>query len=77
MDAANILKPLLARGELRVIGATTLAEYRKIERDSALARRFSPVTVEEPSRRGHGRDPARPARRVRGRTTASSSTTRR
>ena len=49
MDAANILKPLLARGELRVIGATTLAEYRKIERDSALARRFSPVTVEEPS----------------------------
>ena len=49
MDAANILKPLLARGELKVIGATTLAEYRKIERDSALARRFSPVTVEEPS----------------------------
>jgi ATP-dependent Clp protease ATP-binding subunit ClpC len=49
MDAANILKPMLARGELRVIGATTLAEYRKIERDSALARRFSPVTVEEPS----------------------------
>jgi ATP-dependent Clp protease ATP-binding subunit ClpC len=49
MDAANILKPLLARGELRVIGATTLSEYRKIERDSALARRFSPVTVEEPS----------------------------
>src|SRR4051794_28465256 len=49
MDAANILKPLLARGELRVIGATTLAEYRKIERDSALARRFSPVMVEEPS----------------------------
>ena len=49
MDAANILKPLLARGELRVIGATTLAEYRKIERDSALARRFSPVTIEEPS----------------------------
>ncbi len=49
MDAANMLKPLLARGELRVIGATTLAEYRAIERDSALARRFSPVTVEEPS----------------------------
>src|SRR3954467_6189141 len=49
MDPANTLKPLLARGELRVIGATTLAEYRKIERDSALARRFSPVTVEEPS----------------------------
>jgi ATP-dependent Clp protease ATP-binding subunit ClpC len=49
MDAANMLKPLLARGELRVIGATTLAEYRSIERDSALARRFSAVTVEEPS----------------------------
>ncbi|MDA0174450.1 ATP-dependent Clp protease ATP-binding subunit [Solirubrobacter taibaiensis] len=49
MDAANILKPLLARGELRVIGATTLAEYRKIERDSALARRFSTVTIDEPS----------------------------
>ncbi|MET0817940.1 MAG: ATP-dependent Clp protease ATP-binding subunit [Solirubrobacteraceae bacterium] len=49
MDAANMLKPMLARGELRVVGATTLAEYRKIERDSALARRFSPVTVEEPS----------------------------
>jgi len=49
MDAANMLKPMLARGEVRVIGATTLAEYRRIERDSALARRFSPVTVEEPS----------------------------
>src|SRR3954464_11369184 len=49
MDAANMLKPMLARGELRVIGATTLAEYRNIERDSALARRFSPVMVEEPS----------------------------
>jgi ATP-dependent Clp protease ATP-binding subunit ClpC len=49
MDAANMLKPLLARGELRVIGATTLAEYRSIERDGALARRFSAVTVDEPS----------------------------
>src|SRR6201995_3086765 len=49
MDAANILKPLLARGELRVIGATTLAEYRRIERDSALARPFSAVMVDEPS----------------------------
>src|SRR5829696_8551102 len=49
MDAANMLKPMLARGELRVIGATTLAEFRKIERDGALARRFSPVTVDEPS----------------------------
>ena len=49
MDAANMLKPMLARGELRMIGATTLAEYRRIERDGALARRFSPVTVDEPS----------------------------
>jgi ATP-dependent Clp protease ATP-binding subunit ClpC len=49
MDAANMLKPMLARGELRMIGATTLAEYRKIERDAALARRFSPVLVDEPS----------------------------
>jgi ATP-dependent Clp protease ATP-binding subunit ClpC len=49
MDAANILKPMLARGELRMIGASTLAEYRKIERDAALARRFSAVMVEEPS----------------------------
>ncbi|HET8951860.1 MAG TPA: ATP-dependent Clp protease ATP-binding subunit [Solirubrobacteraceae bacterium] len=49
MDAANILKPMLARGELRMVGATTLAEYRAIERDGALARRFSPVMVEEPS----------------------------
>jgi ATP-dependent Clp protease ATP-binding subunit ClpC len=49
MDAANMLKPLLARGELRLIGATTLSEYRSIERDGALARRFSAVTVDEPS----------------------------
>ncbi len=49
MDAANILKPLLARGELRMVGATTLSEYRRIERDAALARRFSPVTIEAPS----------------------------
>lgn len=50
VDAANILKPLLARGEVQVIGATTLNEYRKyIEKDSALERRFSPVTVSEPS----------------------------
>ena len=49
-DAANILKPSLARGELQVIGATTLAEYRKnIEKDAALERRFQPVTVGEPS----------------------------
>ena len=50
IDAANILKPLLARGEIQVIGATTLNEYRKyIEKDSALERRFSPVMVNEPS----------------------------
>ncbi len=50
MDAANILKPLLARGELQIIGATTLDEYRKyIEKDKALARRFQPVMVNEPS----------------------------
>ena len=50
MDAANILKPMLARGELQTIGATTLEEYRKyIEKDAALERRFTPVQVEEPS----------------------------
>lgn len=50
VDAANILKPLLARGEVQVIGATTLNEYRKyIEKDAALERRFSPVTVGEPT----------------------------
>ncbi len=50
VDAANILKPSLARGELQCIGATTLDEYRKhIERDAALERRFQPIVVEEPS----------------------------
>ena len=50
MNAANILKPALSRGEIQVIGATTFAEYRKhIEKDSALERRFQPVTVAEPS----------------------------
>ena len=50
MDAANILKPALARGELRTIGATTLDEYRKyFEKDRALERRFQVVMVEEPS----------------------------
>ena len=50
MNAANILKPALSRGEIQVIGATTLTEYRKyIEKDSALGRRFQPVMVEEPS----------------------------
>jgi ATP-dependent Clp protease ATP-binding subunit ClpB len=50
VDAANLLKPMLARGELRAVGATTLDEYRKhIEKDAALERRFQPVTVGEPS----------------------------
>ncbi len=51
IDASNILKPSLARGELQLIGATTIMEYRKyIEKDAALERRFQPVTVEEPSK---------------------------
>lgn len=51
MDAANILKPSLARGEIQLIGATTIEEYRKyIEKDAALERRFQPITVEEPSK---------------------------
>ena len=50
IDASNILKPVLARGELQIIGATTIDEYRKyIEKDSALERRFQPIMVEEPS----------------------------
>ena len=49
MDAGNLLKPALARGELQVIGATTLKEYRAIEKDAALERRFQPVTVAEPT----------------------------
>ena len=50
MDAANLIKPALARGELHAIGATTLDEYRKyVEKDAALARRFQPIMVEEPS----------------------------
>src|SRR6201999_1371981 len=49
-DAGNMLKPMLARGELHCLGATTLAEYRRyIEKDAALERRFQPVTVDEPS----------------------------
>ncbi|WP_156291702.1 ATP-dependent Clp protease ATP-binding subunit [Oceanobacillus salinisoli] len=49
MDAGNILKPALARGELQLIGATTLKEYRKIEKDAALERRLQPIIVKEPS----------------------------
>lgn len=49
MDAGNILKPALARGELQLIGATTLKEYRQIEKDAALERRLQPITVKEPT----------------------------
>lgn len=49
MDAGNILKPALARGELQVVGATTLKEYRQIEKDAALERRFQPIHVHEPN----------------------------
>jgi ATP-dependent Clp protease ATP-binding subunit ClpA len=66
MDASNLLKPALARGELHCVGATTLDEYRKhVEKDAALARRFQPVFVSEPSGRGHDLDPARPQGEVR------------
>ena len=67
MDASNLLKPALARGELHCIGATTLDEYRKhVEKDAALARRFQPVFVIQPDGRGHDLDPARPEGEVRG-----------
>ena len=60
VDAANLLKPMLARGELRAIGATTLDEYRKhVEKDAALERRFQPVQGRRADRRGDDRDPAR------------------
>ncbi len=60
-DAANLLKPALARGELRCIGATTLDEYRKhIEKDAALERRFQPVYRRRAERRRHDRHPPRP-----------------
>jgi ATP-dependent Clp protease ATP-binding subunit ClpB len=49
VDAGNMLKPPLARGELRMVGATTLSEYRQIEKDAALERRFQPIVVDEPS----------------------------
>src|SRR5699024_6273815 len=49
MDAGNILKPALARGEVQIIGATTLKEYRQIEKDAALERRLQPILVKEPS----------------------------
>ena len=60
MDAGNMLKPMLARGELRMVGATTLDEYREhIEKDPALERRFQQVLRRRAVRRGHDRDPAR------------------
>src|SRR5690625_5351463 len=49
MDAGNILKPALARGELQLIGATTLKEYRQIEKDAALERRLQPIIGDEPT----------------------------
>ncbi len=59
MDAGNLLKPMLARGELHCIGATTLDEYRKyIEKDAALERRFQPVMVDEPTVEEHHLHPA-------------------
>ncbi len=74
MDASNLLKPALARGELHCIGATTLDEYRKhIEKDAALERRFQPVMVDAADGRGHDRDPARPARSATRCTTACGS----
>ena len=67
MDAGNMLKPMLARGELHMIGATTLDEYRKyVEKDPALERRFQPVLVEEPSGRRHHQHPARAEGALRG-----------
>ena len=58
LDASNILKPSLSRGEIQLIGATTLEEYSKyIEKDAALERRFQPVTVEEPSEEETHGDP--------------------
>ena len=67
MDAGNMLKPALARGELHCVGATTLDEYRKyIEKDAALERRFQKVLVDEPHGGGHHRHPARPEGALRG-----------
>ena len=66
MDASNLLKPALARGELHCIGATTLDEYKKhVEKDAALARRFQPVFVVRADGGGHGLDPARPEGQIR------------
>ena len=78
MDAANLLKPMLARGELRAIGATTLDEYRKhIEKDAALERRFQPVLRRRARHRRHDRDPARAQGALRGPPRRRASPTRR
>ena len=67
MDAGNMLKPMLARGELRLVGATTLDEYREhIEKDAALERRFQQVLRRRAARRGHRRHPARAQGALRG-----------
>ena len=67
IDAASILKPMLARGELQTIGATTRDEYRKhLEKDAALERRFQPIEVSEPTVIAHDRDPEGSARPLRG-----------
>ena len=67
LDASNILKPAMARGEIQIIGATTITEYRKyVEKDAALERRFQPITVEEPTARGDGTDPRGTQRALRG-----------
>ena len=78
IDASNIIKPALARGELQCIGATTLNEFRKhIEKDSALERRFQPVMVGEPSVRRDDRNPQGSARPVRSAPQSARSPTRR
>ena len=78
MDAANLIKPALARGELHCMGATTLDEYRKyVEKDAALARRFQPVMVDRADGRGHDQHPARASRKSTNCTTACASRTRR
>ena len=77
VDAANIIKPALGRGEIQVIGATTLNEYRKyIEKDAALERRFQPVHGGRTQPGGHSGDPEGPAGEVRGSITSCRSPTR-
>ena len=78
IDASNVLKPALARGEIQCIGATTLDEYRKyIEKDGALDRRFQTIIVEPPTQGRGGRDPHAACATATRRTTASRSPTRR